>query len=116
MNGIKLTTNSTSESKNLLQKLRISLGKKSRIRSAGRCDCIRIHNAGFERLLICVAPMLGPGTHVHVLPAGQPALARPQGGHPQGTLPEDRRHQASHAHRGQILFLLFMIELPVGAF
>jgi hypothetical protein len=51
--------------------------------------------------LICFAPMLGPGTHVHVLPAWQPALARPQGGHPQGALPEDRRHQARHAHRGQ---------------
>ncbi len=51
--------------------------------------------------------LLGPGTHVHVLPAGQPALARPQGGHPQGALPEDRRHQARHAHRGQKLLSSF---------
>lgn len=44
----------------------------------------------------------GAGAHVHVLPARLTAVAGPQGGHPQGALPEDRRHQARHAHRGPV--------------
>ena len=47
----------------------------------------------------------GAGPHVHVFPPRQPALAGPQGGHAQGAIPEDWRHQARHAHRGIIYFL-----------
>ncbi|XP_062040935.1 casein kinase I isoform X2 [Lepus europaeus] len=50
----------------------------------------------------------GAGPHVHVLPAREPALAGAQGRHAQGALPEDRRHQARHAHRGAVR------ELPRG--
>ncbi|XP_044110583.1 casein kinase I isoform X1 [Neovison vison] len=50
----------------------------------------------------------GAGPHVYVLPARQPALAGAQGRHAQGALPEDRGHQAGHAHRGALR------ELPRG--
>lgn len=44
----------------------------------------------------------GAGPHVHVFPARQPALAGAQGGYAQRALPEDRGHQACHAHRGAL--------------
>ena len=44
-----------------------------------------------------MACVTGAGSHVHVLPTGQPALAGPQGGHPEGALPKDRGHEAGHA-------------------
>ena len=44
----------------------------------------------------------GPGSHVHVLPEGLFALAGPQSRYPEGTLPEDWRHQESHCHRGPV--------------
>ena len=31
----------------------------------------------------------GAGSHVHVLPAGQPAVARTEGRHTEGEIPED---------------------------
>lgn len=40
--------------------------------------------------------------HVHVLPARQLAVARAQGGHAEGALPEDRRHEAGDADRGAL--------------
>ena len=54
----------------------------------------------FCSILQCMI-FLGSGAHVHVLPAGKPTLAGAEGRHPQGALPEDRRHQASHPHRGK---------------
>ena len=45
----------------------------------------------------------GSGTHVHVLSAWQPALAGPEGGHVEGALPEDRRHQEGNPHRGNVI-------------
>lgn len=44
----------------------------------------------------------GVGTHVHVLPTRQPAVARAEGRHVEGALPEDRRHETSDADRGAL--------------
>ena len=44
----------------------------------------------------------GNGSHADVLPARQPAVAGPEGGHAEGALPEDRRHEARHADRGPL--------------
>ena len=38
-------------------------------------------------------------THVYVFFTGKFTLARPQSGHSEGTLPENRRNQESYSHR-----------------
>ena len=42
------------------------------------------------------------GPHVPVLPAWQSAVARSEGGHAQGAIPEDRRDEAQHFGRGAL--------------
>lgn len=44
----------------------------------------------------------GVGSHVHVLSARQPAVARTEGRHAEGALPKDRRHETGDADRGAL--------------
>lgn len=63
---------------------------------------VHVHQHTHGEGAVTTGRLGGAGSHVHVLPERLTTLARPQGRHTQGALPEDWRHQAGDTHRSSL--------------